>query len=141
MNASKFQSNNGTCSGTVIYDNDKIYIQGKCVNIKNAPLSYTASAPADRRAASMGSGLPFGTPEMAYEGTPNKGIAVINEKGLFQFMITKPNSYYVKGGSMMIPPHVHVTIGNEYFVIPLGQPIPNRSLSNLPGMPIRSSRR
>jgi hypothetical protein len=137
---SAFQSFDGKCSGTVTFkENDMVMVEGHC-SINAPSLSFIAAAPADQRASHMGSGLPFASPDMAYEGTPNKGVvAVVN--GRFHITLVKPNSYYVKAGAMLIQPHVHITIGNEYFSIPLGYNIPNRSLSGLPGMPNRTSRR
>jgi hypothetical protein len=137
---SAFQSSNGKCSGSVTFkENDMVIVEG--TSSVNAPsLSFIAAAPADRRASHMGSGLPFASPEMAYEGTPNKGVVPV-VKGKFHITLFKPNSYYVKAGAMLVQPHVHITIGNEYFSIPLGYNIPNRSLTGLPDMPNRTSRR
>jgi hypothetical protein len=135
-----FKSLNGKCSGTISKaNNGVITINGSCGSSGNV-LKYIAASPVDLRASYMGSGLPFANPDMAYEGTVNRGLApVVN--GKFQITVQSPNSYYVKCGTMLILPHVHVAIGDEYFDIPLGDAIPSRSLSSLPGKPNRSTRR
>jgi hypothetical protein len=134
-----FLSANGSCSGKVTHANGLIHVDGRC-SVPGTELSFIAAAPADARSSSMGSGLPFGNPHIAYEGTVNRGtVPVVN--GRFQLSLVPPNSYYVKNGSLLISPHVHITIGNEYFNIPFGNHTPNRSLSSLPGMPNRSTRR
>jgi len=135
-----FKSLDGKCSGTIVKDNHGLLTISASTSVYGNELKYIAAAPADLRTSYMGSGLPFANPEMAYEGTENRGVAsVVN--GRFQITVKTPNAYYVNNGTKLILPHVHVDIGNEYFDIPLGDAIPSRSLSSLPGKPNRSTRR
>jgi hypothetical protein len=135
-----FTSNDGKCSVSVTYTNDMIHVVGKCPYSRDSAIAYKAAAPTDRRASLMGSGLPFANPDMAYQGTPNQGIVPIID-GKFQFSLRKPNSYYVKDGTLLIHPHVHVFIDNMPYHIPLGSAIDNRSLTGLLGQPNRTTRR
>ena len=135
-----FKSSNGKCSGTIVKDNNGLITVSGSLSVSGDSLKYIASAPADLRSSYMGSGLPFGNPQIAYEETENRGVVpVVN--GKFQLQVNSPNAYYVDCGSKLISPHVHVAIGDEYFIIPLGDTIPSRSLSSLPGKPNRSTRR
>lgn len=135
-----FKSANSKCFGTVETHGNKVSVKGRCL-VPGDTLRYMASAMADSRSSYMGSGLPFATPEMAYEGTANRGELTLSNSGYFTFELNMPNSYYVQGGTKLIAPHVHITVGNDYFNIPLGDGIGNRSLTNLPGRYIRTERK
>ncbi len=137
---SLFTSNDDKCSVSVTYTNDMIHVVGKCPYSRANSLAYKAAAPADHRSSLMGSGLPFANPDMAYQGTPNQGIIPI-VSGKFQFSLRQPNSYYVKDGTLLISPHVHIFIDDMPYHIPLGASIANRSLTGLPGQPNRTTRR
>ena len=112
----------------------------------NSIVRFMAASPADRMTTFAGSGLPFPNPEIAYEGSPNVG-AVQAVNGAFEFRLHFPNSFYVNGGTKLLPPHVLVKVcsadsgGNESETdaILLGAGIPNRFLTNAPGTYTRSS--
>jgi hypothetical protein len=133
-----FNSSNGKCYGIAYENNGVVTIVGKCWTSANT-LLYVAAAPPECSYSYMGSGLPFPSAEIAYQSTENQGLAYLKDDGKFQFTLRQPNSYYVDCGSKLIRPHVHLYIGSEIFNIQLGNGIPLRSLSNLPGMPNRSS--
>lgn len=99
-------------------------------------LEYWAARPADFRASYHGSGLPFANPEQAYDRTPNQGIVPI-ESGKFRFEIALPNSFYLQQGRHLLTPHVLLRRKGDGLdaiqVLPLGQGIPHRSLTHLPG--------
>jgi len=124
-----FRSQNNKCSGTVKEQDGIIYVNGRCLT-NDTKLKYLAASPPDLRKSYMGAGLPFANPEMAYEETPNKGEVSLNTTGHFEIVLVQPNSYYVNNGKDLISPHVHVTVGSDYFDIPLGQGVINRSLSS-----------
>ncbi len=132
-----FNSSDGKCYGTAHENNGVVTIVGQCWTSANT-LQYVAAAPADCRDSHMGSGLPFPSPDIAYQSNVNHGTAPL-KGGKFRFTLRQPNSYYVDCGSKLIRPHVHLYIGSEVFNIQLGNGIPLRSLSSLPGMPNRSS--
>ena len=142
MSVHPFSSQNGNCKGNIVTDkNWNITVQGSCEEIVATEVKYAAAAPADVRMSYMGSGLPYPDEESAYKGSLNIGKAPVRE-GAFQFTIVSPNAYYKDNGSTFVEPHVHFTIGNEYFDVPLpSAKIENRSLSSLPGRPNRSSGR
>lgn len=49
--------------------------------------------------------IPYSTEDIAYENTPNKGVArIVN--GLFEFQVSNPNCYYSKMGTKYNPPLV-----------------------------------
>ena len=102
---------------------------------------YWAAAPADRMTTFAGSGLPFPNPEQAFENTPNKGT-VRAENGRFTIGLRFPNSFYVNLGKTLLPPHVLLKFcdnSEAVKAVVLGQGIPNRSLSSLPGNYTRQS--
>lgn len=142
MSALPFSSQNGNCQGQIIIDqNLVITIKGRC-NVPGDEIKYAAAAPANFRLSYMGSGLPFPNEDIAYEGSPNIGKApIIN--GKFEFAVTCPNSYYKDNGATVVDPHVHFTVGSEYFDIPLplAKLFPNRSLTSIHGRPNRVTRR
>lgn len=143
MSVLPFSSQNGNCQGKIITDNDwNITIQGACKVQGGVEVKYAAAAPADLRMSHMGSGLPYPNEEVAYEGSPNVGKVPI-QGGKFQFVLISPNAYYKDNGATLVSPHVHFTINNEYFDVPLpsARKFENRSLSGLPGRANRTAGR
>jgi hypothetical protein len=139
-----FDTDSGKCKGRILADaNNWVFtVQGQYKGTGVTELKYMAAAPPDLRQSYMGSGLPFATADMAYEGSPNKGETKIAADGTFSFTVIRPNAYYVNNGSKMVNPHVHFTIGKEYFDVALGVGnMQNRSLTGLPGRPERSTHR
>ncbi|MHB1952482.1 MAG: hypothetical protein ACYCOU_01940 [Sulfobacillus sp.] len=67
-------------------------------------MRYLAACPPDARVSRSGSNLPFANPDMAFEATPNVGVAPCGEEGDFEFSISYPNSYYRNG--TLVPPTV-----------------------------------
>lgn len=109
----------------------------------NAIVKYFAAAPPDFMTNYAGSGLPFPNPDVAYEGTPNVG-AVQATNGAYSFKVWFPNSFYVDMGTKLVPPHVLIKVcaqgaNDEIDAVVLGDPIPNRSLTNLPEKYSRAS--
>jgi hypothetical protein len=138
MSSYVFNTTHGKCSVTVHELNGVVGVVGQC-HPSATVLKYVAAAPADCRQSYMGTGLPFPSPEVAYQSKNIGVVPIVN--GRFQFTIRRPNSYYVECGTQLIEPHVHIYIGKALFNVPLGKGIPLRSLSSLPGMPNRSSHR
>ena len=139
-----FNTDSGKCKGLILTDINNWFftVRGQCNGLKESTLKYMAASPPDFRQSYMGSGLPFPTANIAYEGSPNKGEVKISSDGVFSFTVIRPNAYYAENGSKMIQPHVHFTVGDEYFDVALGvENMLNRSLSSLPGRPNRSTRR
>lgn len=140
MSVLPFSSQNGKCQGDIICDSQhwNITIKGFCRFPGATSVKYAAAAPANMRMSYMGSGLPFPNEEIAYEGSPNMGDAPVS-RGYFEFNIICPNSYYKDNGATVVEPHVHFTIGNEYFDVPLpcAKIFPNRSLTSMSGRPNR----
>ena len=110
---------------------------------QNSIVRFLAANPPDYRSSFAGSGLPFASADMAYEGTPNSG-AVQAVMGVYEFGIQFPNSFYVKGGTTLLPPHVLVKVcspngGGSPEAVMLGSSIPNRTLTSAAGSYTRSS--
>ena len=81
-------------------------------NVVDAP-SYTemimiAANPIDRMMNYSGSGLPYPTPYIAFEGTPNQ--YVIGGDGVINTMFARPNSYYSTDTYTRIQPSVFVKL-------------------------------
>ena len=148
MTTFPFSSKNGNCHGNITIDHQwKITVEGKCSIPGATEVKYAAAAPANLRMSYMGSGLPYPNEDVAYEGSMNVGQAPITQPGAaggagsFRFVIFCPNSYYMNNGSQLVEPHVHFTIGREYFDIPLPSPFKNRSLTSIAGRANRAARR
>ena len=129
-----FKSANNLFYGNVKVDkaNNLLYVTGRCYVSGADRIRYIAAAPSDKRQSYMGTDLPFATPEMAYEETSNTG-EILLKGSEFKFVIRQPNSYYVKNGTRLIEPHIHISAGNEYFDVPLLKSVPYRSLTSIPG--------
>lgn len=107
----------------------------------NTTVNFWAASPPDRMTTFAGSGLPFANPEMAFENTPNKG-AVKAANGAFEIRLQFPNSFYVNMGKTLLPPHVLLKFcepQSEIKAIIIGESIPHRSLTSLPGEYTRSN--
>lgn len=135
--------NNQDLIGNIYQDGQKYIISGKVNKQGVSTINYKAAAPADLRLSYSGSGLPFHSPEQAYDNSVNIGKATINELGEFSFELCNPNSYYVNQGVKLIRPHVHICLSGETIQpksldLKLGPGIPNRSLRHLDGRPDRS---
>ena len=81
---------------------------------------------------STGSGLPFPSKDVAFEGSPNIGRMIINETKQFKLELLRPNSYY-DDNYELVEPEVII----KYFLknnktrvlnIPIDNKIPYRSL-------------
>ena len=144
MSVLPFSSSTGNCNGQITTDqNWNITVSGVCKISGASTVRYAAAAPADLRMSYMGSGLPYPSEDVAYEGSPNVGSTGIKPDGSFQFTIISPNAYYKDNGAELVEPHVHFTIGSEYFDIPLpsAKRYANRSLTSLPGRTNRATGR
>lgn len=99
--------------------------------LKSKKVSYVAAAPPDLRASYTGSALPFTSPEMALQGTPNHGNIQLDSKNGFKITLKMPNSYYAGHGSVLVPPTIYLTCEGDANTIPikLNEPIPFRTLT------------
>ena len=98
-------------------------------------VKYSAASPPTYNSNFSGSGLPFPTEDIAFDNTPNKGVAEI-VNGKFSFSMKYPNSYYINMGTVYIPPHVKLVIVNKDNIkvgdiqqVNLGEGIPFRTLT------------
>jgi hypothetical protein len=88
---------------------DTLSINGNVLN----PFSYTemivvAANPIDRMMNYSGSGLPFPSPCIAFEGTPN--YYVIGGDGVINTTFLRPNSYYATDTYTRVEPSVFVKL-------------------------------
>lgn len=119
-------------------NNNGFIVSGK-LNFPNLTqklfIKYTASSPPTYNANFSGSALPFPNELVAFENTPNKGVAeVIN--GNFKFILNYPNSYYTNMGTIYVPPQVKISLvdnNNKELGSPqtinLGEGVPFRTLT------------
>lgn len=107
----------------------------------NSIVKYWAANPIDRRDSFVGSGLPFPSPEIAYENTPNVG-SVRAANGTYVIKLYFPNCFYTDLGRTLLPPHVLLKVcgdASDIEAVVVG-PLPkHRLLTNGPGDYTRSS--
>jgi hypothetical protein len=83
-------------------DNNTIFISGSVLYPSlYSEMIVIAANPIDRMMNYSGSGLPFPSPEIAFEGTPN--MHVIGSDGVINVTFTRPNSYYAIGAERIEP--------------------------------------
>ena len=127
--------NKELCEGIIENTGDgNIEITGKLkIGSEKAKVVYWAANPADMNISFSGSGLPFPSPEIAFQNTKNVG-SVMTEGGVFKIKLYYPSAYYVALGSLYVPPHIHLKICKEgydkYFSIKIGAGIPYRTLTH-----------
>ena len=114
--------------------NGNIEITGKLkIDKKKAKIIYWAANPPDYNISFSGSGLPYPSPEMAFDNTKNIG-SVMTKDSVFKIRMYYPNAYYVGLGSLYVPPHIHLKICEEgydkYFSIKIGAGVPYRTLTH-----------
>lgn len=137
---------NNDMSGTITYNFNKAlyHIRGVLKSRDSSvTMGYYAAAPLHRNYSYSGSALPFATPEMAYENSPNKGQGVIGVDGIFAFDLWEPSAFYVVRGKILMRPHVHIHLSDrdKVYHMELNEPVPNRSLTSLPDRPNRTEPR
>jgi len=135
---SRFQDTH--MSGEILSsDSINFVVRGK-VHSGPCNVRFWAASPPDLRQSYSGSGLPFPSPEVAFDNTTNRGTAKCDEHGHFQFSVVKPNGYYIQQGKKLIGSQVKLTLGDsqDVKILQLGAPIANRSLKHLEGRPVRS---
>jgi hypothetical protein len=121
------------CEGEIVNNlNGNITVKGRLkINQPEAKVVYWAANPPDGTYSFNGRGLPYPSPDIAFEKTVNKG-SIMAVNGEFEFKIYYPNSYYVGLGSLYIPPHVFIKIcdgvSEKIESIKLGEGIPYRTL-------------
>lgn len=99
------------CKGRVLRNSPtSITIEGQItMPTATSKLHFLAAAPPDFRESYSGSGLPFASPKMAFDNTPNHGEMDIDSRGNFSITMMTPNSYYTGHGTVLVPPIVYVT--------------------------------
>jgi hypothetical protein len=120
-------------------------VSGKTSAPDGANVLFWAANPPNYNTGFSGSGLPFPSPDIAFDNTPNKGAVKVQD-GNFKFYIRYPSSFYAGLGTYYVPPHVYYKVcdgsGKESRVhaIKLGEGIPFRSLT-YPPPPMTAPRR
>ena len=125
---------NENISCKVLRENINIYINCtiKDEMLNNKVYYYAANTP-DRLTNFSGSGLPFPSREVAFEGSPNIGRKLIdNETKQFRLELLRPNTYYDENYELIEPEVIikYVLKNNKTRVlnIPIDNKIPFRSL-------------
>lgn len=96
-----------SCSGKLTNTTSGDIIVSGTTDFNVKSLMYWAAAPPTFGTSFSGSGMPYPNPVVAYDRTPNKGVAEVTN-GRFEFRIKYPNAYYVGLGSLYIPPHLSI---------------------------------
>lgn len=115
----EFQNEYLSCQVSIIDNNTKIRIIGNVYNrsiYKNILL--IAPNPIDKTASYHGTGLPFPSADIAFEGTVNKYN--IDVSGLFNIVFAYPNSYYIVSLAQKVISSIFFVLedanGNKKFV-------------------------
>jgi hypothetical protein len=127
-------------SGTVTYNpvNDTFNVKGYAP--KSSTLRYEAATPLWRNYSYAGSGLPYPDAEIAYDGTPNKGLVKLGIDGSFVITVAHPSEYYINQGKTLLKPHIniHLVEQKKDITLLIGDYFPCRSLTGLPNHPNRT---
>jgi len=124
------------CELSIKYNaNGNFIIDGNTNSFTAAFVRYWASSPPTYSLSFAGSGLPYPNEDVAFEKTPNQGVAKL-DGGKFQFALEYPNSYYDNMLKVYVPPQVQFVFcdsnGNnigDTHAVNLGNGIPFRSLT------------
>jgi len=123
------------CALDIKYNANGNFIIDGMTNGKGVFVKYWAANPPTYSLSFAGSGLPYPNEEIAFEKTPNQGVAKI-ENGNFQFALEYPNSYYDEMLKVLIPPQVQFVFCDkdgktmsDIHAAKLGNGIPFRSLT------------
>lgn len=96
------------CSGELVnMGNGDIIVRGSVNGFNVDRVMFWAASPPTYGLSFSGSGLPYPNPTMAFDRTPNKGVAQVTG-GRFEFKLRYPNAYYIGLGSLFMPPHVNI---------------------------------
>ena len=132
------------CQGEIINNSDgNVVVKGRLkIDKPNVRIVYWAANPPDPTYSFSAAGLPFPSPEIAFENSVNRGSMITDDRD-FEFKIYYPNSYYVGLGSLYMSPHVFIKICdpdyNNIESIKLGEGIPYRTLIS-PAPPSKNPR-
>ena len=131
----KILFNKDICQGTASYNGTgDLVVHGQVKTTSpNAKVYFWAAAPPTYGTSFSGSGMPYPSPDVAYDRTPNKGIIDVVD-GKFVINMKYPNAYYVGLGSLYIPPHVNFKLcepgaDEQYFSVQVDDGIPFRTLT------------
>ena len=127
-----------TCAGEMVNDNGDVIVRGNVTLPNIEKVMFWAAAPPTYGTSFSGSGHPYPNPIVAFDRTPNRGVAKV-ENGRFEFRMKYPNSYYVGLGSLYIPPHVNLKLclagkpendtANKTTTVVIDEGIPFRTLT------------
>lgn len=118
------------------FSDDRKYctIEGKVFEqVKNNNIGFIAACPPHINGSYSGSGLPYANMVMAFDNTPNKGIAKVSTNNTFKISIYVPSAYYSNLGSILVPPKIYIEYNNgqknKRLSIKIDEEIPYRTLT------------
>lgn len=88
--------------------NDKVHVSGQITKYGANEMSirWMAAKGAHRNTSFSGSGLPYHSPEQAFDNSPNKGL-INSPDGSFELeLVSLPSAYYTGLGSVYVPPAI-----------------------------------
>ena len=137
--------NKDLCQGSITYrGSGDLIVQGTLKqSLPVSKLYFWAAAPPTYGTSFSGSGMPYPSPEVAYDRTPNKGVVNVSN-GQFTINMKYPNAYYTGLGSLYIPPHINFKIcepgkDDMYFSVQIDDGVPFRMLT-YPAPPTKKPR-
>ncbi len=127
-----------TCQGTVEDEGIGEYVVTGNTNAPDGSMVlFWAANPPNYNTSYSGSALPYPSPDIAFENTPNRGAVKVSG-GKFKFNIRYPSSFYAGLGTYYVEPHVYYKVcdnsGKESTVhqIKIGHGVPYRTLTYPP---------
>lgn len=127
-----------TCKGVIEDSGSGEYVvSGQTTAPNDSMVLFWAANPPNYNTSFAGSGLPYPSPDIAFDNTPNKG-AVRVKNGSFKFFIRYPSSFYAGLGTLYVAPHVYYKVcdnsGKEskVYSVKIGKGIPFRTLTYPP---------
>jgi hypothetical protein len=88
--------------------NGKVHVSGQVTTYGATSMSirWMAAKCAHRNTSFSGSGLPYHSPEQAFDNSPNKGL-IHSPDGSFELeLMSLPSAYYTGLGSIYVPPAI-----------------------------------
>lgn len=107
----EIEFDNEFCScRAVLTTNRMVQLEGQIKHVEDViRAELIAANPIMRGFSYSGSGLPYTTPEQAFEGTPN-WYAIDPSQGQFFVTFYYPNSYYTNDGAVKIIPSIFLIL-------------------------------
>ncbi len=78
-------------------------------SVQRLYIKYWGARPGESRSGHVGSSMPYASEDIAFDRSPNVGIANVID-GKFVFTIKSPHSYYKDDGGELVKPTVYLQV-------------------------------